>query len=106
MSRKWLRVVAALLLLFAFADLSVPGVCQTDDPLPGQIAPSFGNCQMGGNSAFQGNPGDDCFCCCTHIVPTSHFELVIGVCVTPEVRSTGQGQVKIFHSPVYHPPRG
>lgn len=83
--RKWL---AAFFLLWALADLSVPGLCQSDNDDGSQgsqvasrfesasrVALSGTRLRAASNSGHKSVPStqEDCFCCCAHIVPTPHF---------------------------------
>ena len=84
----WQKWLAAFFLLWTLADLSVPGLCQSDndDGSQGsQVASQFESASRVGPSGTQlraaSNSGqksaprtqEDCFCCCTHIVATPHF---------------------------------
>ena len=83
-SRRIYRTVALLLLLLAAGDLLVVDLAFAAD------------CE---------NSGDECFCCCTHIVipqlskPEPLRELV--ALETPPQPEA----ISVIPSPVYHPPR-
>ena len=107
MLSNWRRILALFLLVWAVADLSVPGFCQTDDALPeGQAATvTFASRPGEGNPLKSGNYEDDCFCCCAHIIPSVHIELVAGFVFTSEFVYTPLVKPIGFHGLVYHPPR-
>ena len=118
----WQKFFAALLLLWALADLSVPGLCQSDDDgsQDGQALSQFAGASQvepgapfgaqfrsAANSGRQNAPSsqEDCFCCCAHIVPSPHF------CFS-KIQPSAQAmtfyhfnQVAASAAPLYHPPR-
>ncbi len=75
------RLVAIFFLLWTLTDLSVPQLCLADFDAPATLAGaskrSDGACthrsQPNGNGPanmpFQQD--DDCFCCCSHVLPSS-----------------------------------
>src|SRR4029079_3715211 len=91
------RTIALFFILFAFADLSIPQLCSEE----------FGGCSLPSSnlesSSYQSDrlslsaPGqtqqqqsesgehfdEDCFCCCSHIVPGSHFTVAIVELISP-----------------------
>lgn len=86
------RAVALFFILFAFADLSVPQLCCEE--LGGSSLPSASLASSNNQSDElslslasgrpQQNPSknteesdEDCFCCCSHIVPGSHFNVAL-----------------------------
>ena len=77
MTRDWKKRIALLLLLWAFLDICVPGVCRTDDiQLPplrtGALFWQNARGTLPGHSTAQADQ-DDCFCCCSHIVHARYF---------------------------------
>lgn len=83
------RLAAVLLLLWAFCDLTVPGLCQSDatefSAVSAQthsqnVTPSVSAKEHSGSNPWTVNSAtdsDDCWCCCSHIVPgTVSFSLV------------------------------
>lgn len=107
MLRTRRRVLALFLLVWAVADLSVPGFCRTDGALSaGQTAMMASAASPGDSNPLKtGDYEEDCFCCCTHIIPSLHFELAAGLVFTPELVYTPQTKPMEFHGSVYHPPR-
>ena len=118
-SSLWRKGVTAFFLLWTLADLSVPGLCQSDDDgsrdtqvlsqvdSASQVRPSGTQLRMASNSGQKSAPStpEDCFCCCAHIVATPHF------CVASIQRSAFAealydfNQVAVPTLPLYHPPR-
>ena len=78
------KTVVAFMLLWAFADLSVPGFCQDDDDKVKSEDSWIGVASHGihrpGLSAAgtpapePGGPGDECFCCSRSASPASVFD--------------------------------
>jgi hypothetical protein len=107
MNRSWTKRLAMLMLLGVALDLSVPGICRTD----GIVMPVLQTIASAtpANSHQESNPqetfGDDCFCCCSHIVPTAHFRLERGQTVSSEGPPYLQIQPTKLSTSVYHPPR-
>jgi hypothetical protein len=94
------KIVAAFVLIWAFADLSVPGLCQADD---NKIDYSLSVVAFQGKNSPALSPGgvptpdrdgtpDECFCCSPYASPTAVFShhasanlaMTTG-CVAPEV---------------------
>ncbi len=72
MSHRVRKYIAIFLLLWAAADLTVPGVCQTDYKFPSDLqATTPGSAgRIDQSSQGQANQDDDdCFCCCSHVIP-------------------------------------
>ena len=121
-SPTWRTFFASLLLLWAFADLSVPGLCKSDNDGangPQQESMSVRTGQSprlvaSSVTAFS-NPGqqqsapdrndEDCFCCCVHVAPSTHFRLPELVNVAPELAMYSFHQVTASTPSLYHPPR-
>jgi hypothetical protein len=101
------KFVALFVLVWALGDLSVPGLCRTD-------LPDFGTAQPVSVSApasashqqqYQSSLEDDCFCCCSHVAPTSPAalsEVAIAVADWPAYVTE---MPREFSSSLYHPPR-
>lgn len=106
MRDKWRRIVGLALLLWVFADLGLQGVCCKADasmPAPAEaanLAPAGSSQEYPGECAEGG-----CFCCCTHTLPTPHFELAFDSKLPLEVIAVSDQMSKGFHALVYHPPR-
>ncbi len=78
MVRKWHKTVALFILLWAVLDLAVPSLCQAEDDF--SFIPRQSSAVMS-NSSSQSQPTsgatvDDCFCCSSHVAPTSQFNLL------------------------------
>jgi hypothetical protein len=118
----WQKFFAALLLLWALADLSVPGLCQSDDDGsqdPQALSQSAGPSQVGQQVASEtqfrmaSNQGqksapssqEDCFCCCAHIVPAPHFSFASIERSASAVTFYHFNQLTASAPPLYHPPR-
>jgi len=116
------KFVAAVLLLWTVADLSVPGFCQSGDdeaqdvqsiPYPknttwnGQHSESRAQVCAAPDSGQQKAPvsPEDCFCCCAHIAPTPHFHLSAMPRSAQLVTLYRLDSITAFVSPLYHPPR-
>jgi hypothetical protein len=111
------RAVAVFFVLFTFADLSIPQLCSEEfglQSLPGGSAPANLGDEAGTTdrdrshqeqSEESNHSDEDCFCCCSHIVPGSHFSVDISELTSPE---TNPGDDSLPTSPPnapYHPPR-
>ena len=118
----WQKCFAALLLIWALADLSVPGLCQSDndgsqDPQAlsqfasvsqvAQRSPSGAKLQLASNSGQQSVPSsqEDCFCCCAHVVPAPHFYFAATQRSVEALTFYHFNQVTASAPPLYHPPR-
>lgn len=107
MPRQWPRVVAAFLILWALADLTVPGICGTDAPLPSTQTTTALSAVPAGNASRsqESNREDDCFCCCTHIVPAPHSELSASLVDQGDLFSFAERGPHVYLSTPYPPPR-
>jgi hypothetical protein len=118
----WQTWIASFLLLWTLADLSVPGLCQSDDDgsqmLPvasqfentsqvGQAVPSEVHFRMASNAGHPTAPSsqEDCFCCCAHIVPSPHFHFAVFQRAEQALTFYHFNQVTAAAPPLYHPPR-
>jgi hypothetical protein len=110
------------LLLWTLADLSVPGLCQSDDdgsqasPVAsqlenssqvGQAIPFEAQFRMASNTGQPTAPSaqEDCFCCCAHIVPSSQFHVATFQRAEQALTFYHFNQVTAAAPPLYHPPR-
>lgn len=89
MRSTWQKGLAAFLLLWALADLGVPGLCKSDNDRSPEVQPvaALVNASQTGPQDVMQKAGkgsgqhdsstldEDCFCCCSHIVPSAHFQL-------------------------------
>jgi hypothetical protein len=118
----WQKLFAGFLLLWALADLSVPGLCKTDDDdrssdsqvisqpdsaFQTQQSPSGTNLRDASYRGRQGAPNveEDCFCCCAHLVPSAHFQAVAIEGLSQASTFYRFIQVTASAAPPYHPPR-
>lgn len=118
MSFGWRKFTAAFIVFWAMMDLTVPGVCQSDD-LEATLASSLSVHQaapVGGtnatsdtptdNSPAQDHPGpEDCFCCSSHVAPTAVFHASSLVAFTDIERPYSIGSPQDFSPFLYHPPK-
>jgi len=107
MSPLWTKRLAVVMLLGVALDLSVPGFCRTDGitmPVSQTVAAA-----TSANSQQERDPQDtfedDCFCCCSHIVPTARFRLERGQTVLSKRPPYLQTQPTGLSTSLYHPPR-
>lgn len=106
MRSVWHKRLAILLLLWAVVDLSVPEMCQAEDLTFSSPTHSTLIRGAGGNGDQNPvSPDDDCFCCCTHIIPTAHIGLAAFVVSTPEFRIFDLNHPQGFTPAIYLPPR-
>lgn len=108
MFRRWHRFVALFILLWAVVDMTVPSLCESDGgfllPVPQQQSSVSVDTDRGSQPATPAQE-DDCFCCCSHISPTPHFEFK-AVAFSEEYTAAAPGlQLLEFAEAHYHPPR-
>ena len=115
---RWRSGVALVILVWALFDLSVPGLCTTEEELlPGGatvqqeyvLASTVQTPRIQSAAAvpIDQNPlENDCWCCCSHVVPPPHFEMSV-------ISSFTYDEALVFERPslgwpplLYHPPRG
>ena len=101
------RLVAALLLVWTFADLSKPSLCSSDEPnaIASQTATLIKAISHGRTPSIPTPATDDCFCCCSHIVGTGRVLLVAPVVMPAPVAPASI--VALVSAPLvlpYHPP--
>lgn len=106
MPRKGQRLVALFLLLWAFADLGVQGICQTDGtlPLPQASAGLSASSESSGQRQAT-RIDDDCFCCCSHIFFSPHFELSVPLVEQQELSLFLGREPEIYLATPSLPPR-
>jgi hypothetical protein len=114
------RGVALFFVLFTFADLSIPQLCGGElggYSLPNASLP-FSNGQSDElslsaapeqpqpqESEGSEHPEEDCFCCCSHIVPGSHFNVAL-LCLKSPVRPQANQFLPTSLPDIpFHPPR-
>ena len=114
------RGVALFFILFTFTDLSVPQLCREE--LGGHALPSASLASSNNQSdelslsvasrqpqqqqsESSEHAYEDCFCCCSHIVPGSHFRVALLELKSPV---TNPADLFLPTSPPdtpFHPPR-
>jgi hypothetical protein len=118
MTVSWRRFIAGFIVLWAMMDLTVPGVCQSDD-LEATLATSLSahkaspitgmndvSTAPSNNSPDQDQPGpDDCFCCSSHIAPTAVFHVSALVSFMGIERPYSIRAPQDFSPFLYHPPK-
>lgn len=108
MGNRWQKVVTLFILLWAVVDLSVPSFCEVDSSFRIPSTQQQSNVSADNNkSSRSAIPAqeDDCFCCCSHIAPTAHFEFS-SVALSGEFRVPApQLDPLEFAEAHYHPPR-
>jgi len=117
MSFGWRGFTAAFIVLWAMMDLTVPGVCQSDD-LEATLASTLSVHQavpVSGTNAISDTPTDnspaqdrpgpeDCFCCSSHIAPSAVFHVSALALFMAIERPYSIGSPHDFSSFLYHPP--
>jgi hypothetical protein len=118
MNISWRRLIAGFIVLWAMMDLTVPGVCQSDDfeaTLASSLsihkaAPVNGTGAVSSipseNSPDQDQPGpEDCFCCSSNIAPTSVFHVNVLFTFIGFEHPISLGSPHDFSTFLYHPPK-
>ena len=119
MTARVVRAIAILFLLHTGADLTIPGFCAEEMGFPkfSQTASSTG---LLPNNAFavtpsesrqdpppdRPHPDEDCFCCCTHVLP-GHFTAPVEVAEFTSLVAVLR-LIDVASPPLkgpYHPPR-
>src|SRR5581483_11068156 len=115
---RWQTWVALAMLTWALFDLTVPGLCTDEEeplPLPATAAQILDpgpiiarGTQASGTNPVSSSPNrfdDGCWCCCSHVAPSPHFQTAILSPLDsqelPVFESSSQG----WFAPPYHPPR-
>lgn len=110
--------MAAFIVFWAMMDMTVPGVCQSDDfeaTLASSLSVIYKAAPVGGTSVAntpsdkspdQDQPGpEDCFCCSSHIAPTAVFRVSAFVSFMGIKRPYSIGSPLDFSPFLYHPPK-
>jgi hypothetical protein len=120
-----IRVVAIFFLFYTAADLLVPQVCTEDlgglhsealvsvsvdnvgnNARPTSVGTQQGNSQKEESKQQSTSYDEDCFCCCAHILPVSHFVPREGgelVEISPDSDPEGLPSSPLHKA--FHPPR-
>jgi hypothetical protein len=117
---RWQTWVALAMLSWALLDLTVPGFCTDEEesfPPPESTAAQTvnpgstiarGAAQVSGTdplSRSQNRLDDGCWCCCSHVVPSPHFQTAILSSLDLQELPVFESQSLGSFSPPYHPPR-
>lgn len=103
--------MSVVLLVLALADLTVPGLCKSESgPVP---LPMAGTAHLSASilmraprsSSITMDGEDDCWCCCSHIRPSAHFELTTQFGAVAIEVNYFKGAAQSFIQDLYHPPR-
>jgi hypothetical protein len=111
----WRKLLSMFIVLWALTDLTVPGVCQSDDldstPASTKITATYQPDAMTvapsapeSSSSNQSVP-EDCFCCCSHVAPAHYFQLAYEHASVIFESLDPAGQPRDFSPFLYHPPR-
>ena len=101
-SRSW-RHVATLLLLFAAADVLVPGLCLADAEQPPAVSSWAPSASVSGNELD--GQHDDCFCCCAHVIAESRHSVFAHQSAVEDVAYVLAVHTEPSPAPLYRPPR-
>lgn len=107
MNRRLIKAISFFLLLWAVADLTVPGFCRTDGVNLPEVSSHRGVVLKKRPTSDSGPPADedDCFCCCSHIIHSPYFALEPGsLTVFVDLPDT-LSQPDSVSFPLFHPPR-
>ena len=101
------KFVALVVLVWALFDLTVPGVCQTDFPDFRSSQPISVSAQSSVSHQQQSQTAaeDDCFCCCSHVAPTTPVTMTGLAIAVAEWPPFLVEQPRASSSSLYHPPR-
>ena len=112
MSWRMKRTVAVALLLYALADLAVPGFCHGDDTIPPlspsnpvqtvQVEQRDGELPTTPPAADM----DNCFCCSWHTMPSVATMLAAPIDVAIANLFPSPVYFRLLADPFFHPPRG
>ncbi|MCI0721736.1 MAG: hypothetical protein L0338_22610 [Acidobacteria bacterium] len=99
--------MAIFLLLWVAVDLFVPGICHTEEMESSlvQVATTVSPPGTSNDHGTRLDYEDDCFCCCSHIVHSPHFELSDVNSVSPANLVTSLGLPLGSAERIPHPPR-
>jgi hypothetical protein len=100
-------------------DLTIPGLCTTGEERLPTVPAVTGILDSGVALVKQsvdvsaGNPAssqaplseDDCWCCCSHIVPASHFQVAVLARTTFQESPAFEHSERGWFASPYHPPR-
>jgi hypothetical protein len=113
----WRRLIAGLIICWAMMDMTVPGVCQSDDleatlgstlsvmHAPGSLSETSQISSLPSNTSPDRPGPEDCFCCSSHTAPTSIFDLNSLFSFLGFQRALPSGSPHDFSPFLYHPPK-
>ena len=104
MTRGLRKGIAIWQLLWAVADISIPRLCASETVLIPDAQLVLTSTPP---SASHDSPGsrfisDDCFCCCSHIVPSPHFVLAIVPQIVPAEVIVARVVIRTCRSVLFH----
>ena len=103
--------VATALLLYALADLAVPGFCHGEDTIPPFStlnAVTTMQVEQTGGEAPAPSPAsemDDCFCCCWHTIPSIAMQVAAPIDVAVTYPTPPSVHIRLLPNAFFHPPR-
>lgn len=111
--KKWPKLLVCLLLLWTAVDFALPiVVCNSEGNVLADVA---GLTLLSASSSSSPRPAndqdsrfryeDDCFCCCSHIVPAPHFDLVAVLISAPTDVNLSVSFPQATPQTLFHPPR-
>ncbi len=103
---RFSRFLAVLLLLWTAVDLSIPAVCRAEGTAQSTEIRMVVQAQtndMSNPAGYQAD--DDCFCCCSHIMPAAHFHLASAELSVPAVPIPTRFEPFSLAQSQFHPPR-
>lgn len=105
--QRWEKPVAMLLLLWVAVDLFVPGICHAEEMESSlaQVAVTVSLPGAGSDHGTRLDYEDDCFCCCSHITPSPHFELCPMPNLSPANLTLSLGLLSESGKTIPYPPR-
>lgn len=109
MSRKLYKTVAIVLLLWTVTDIAAPGLCASETVLIPDAQLVLTSARHSASHRSTGTlyvSDDDCFCCCSHIVPSPHFVMALTPQVAPAEVTVAWVRLDRPPTSLYHPPRG
>lgn len=107
---RTVRLMTMFLLVWTSIDLFYPGLCAIDRQTPSDALVSFhsGSSALSAADSTQQSPnsgGEDCFCCCQHIVSTTAWVPIPQSENTARLGLRPVDHIRVFHARLEHPPR-
>lgn len=106
----WRKFVVAFLLLWTLVDLAFPGLCRAEGVVAVQaqtnVAAATARVGPGSGGRTQLPYDDeDCFCCCSHIIPGSHMVISSLECTNQSKIVVAVSEPFALPHTFFHPPR-